>query len=376
MDQMNASNPDVKNVGAGWTEGNPEEVELWLQVDEIFAKVNMLEKQVNDVEQFYLANDNSSIVKDKDSDKHLSSVKKQQQHDTSCREAPASKRMQELMRQFVTILRQITQHKWAWPFMKPVDVEGLGLHDYYEVIEKPMDFSTIEKKMDAKDGAGYKNVREIYADVRLVFKNAMKYNDEKDDVHVMAKTLLEKFEEKWLQLLPKVAEEEKRRAEEDAEARLSMQVAQEVAYSNKAKDLSNELYEFDVHLKNLREMVVRKFRKMSTEEKRNLGTALTRLAPEDLSRALEIVAETNPSFQASAQEVDLDMDAQSEYTLRRLKVFVKDNLKVHGRSSEGISGNNKDKNENNKKNNSKRRREICDALAKTAVKRTKKLSNL
>lgn len=70
-----------------------------------------------------------------------------------------------------------------------------------------MDFSTIEKKMEAKDGAGYKNVREIYADVRLVFKNAMKYNDEKDDVHVMAKTLLEKFEEKWLQLLPKVAEE-------------------------------------------------------------------------------------------------------------------------------------------------------------------------
>lgn len=67
---------------------------------------------------------------------------------------------------------------------------------------------------------------------------------------------------------------------------------------------------------------------------------------------------------------------QSEYTLRRLKVFVKDTLKVHGRSSGGISGNNNDKNENNKKNNSKRRREICDALAKTAVKRTKKLSNL
>lgn len=28
---------------------------------------------------------------------------------------------------------QITQHKWAWPFMQPVDVKGLGLHDYYEV---------------------------------------------------------------------------------------------------------------------------------------------------------------------------------------------------------------------------------------------------
>lgn len=28
---------------------------------------------------------------------------------------------------------QITQHKWAWPFLQPVDVEGLGLDDYYKV---------------------------------------------------------------------------------------------------------------------------------------------------------------------------------------------------------------------------------------------------
>lgn len=70
-----------------------------------------------------------------------------------------------------------------------------------------MDFSTIKTKMEAKDGTGYENVREICADVRLIFKNAMKYNNERDDVHVMAKSLLVKFEEKWLQLLPKVDEE-------------------------------------------------------------------------------------------------------------------------------------------------------------------------
>ena len=52
------------------------------------------------------------------------------------------------------------------------------------------------------------------------------------------------------------------------------------------------------------------FRKMTSEEKRSLGTALTQLSPEDLSKALEIVSETNPSFQATAQEVDLDIDAQ------------------------------------------------------------------
>lgn len=49
---------------------------------------------------------------------------------------------------------------------------------------------------------------------------------------------------------------------------------------------------------------------MSTEEKRRLGTALTQLSPEDLNKALLIVAQNNPSFQATAEEVDLDMDAQ------------------------------------------------------------------
>lgn len=44
--------------------------------------------------------------KDKDKERHVASVKKQQQ-DASRREAAAAKRMQELMRQFGTILRQV-----------------------------------------------------------------------------------------------------------------------------------------------------------------------------------------------------------------------------------------------------------------------------
>lgn len=72
-----------------------------------------------------------------------------------------------------------------------------------------MDFHTIQNRMETKDDYRYKNVREICADVRLIFTNAMTYNDEKNDIHQMAKTLLEKFEEKWLQLLPKVVEEVK-----------------------------------------------------------------------------------------------------------------------------------------------------------------------
>ncbi|KAJ6393316.1 hypothetical protein OIU77_022728 [Salix suchowensis] len=282
---------------------------------------------------------------------------------------------------------QITRHKWALPFMEPVDVEGLGLHDYYEVIEKPMDFRTIKNRMEAKDGTGYKNVREIYADVRLVFKNAMKYNDERDDVHVMARTLLEKFEEKWLQLLPKVAEEEKSREKEQTATQVATKLAEQASYANMAQYLSNELHGVDMQLERIRKMVVHNSRKISTEEKKKLGTALTQLSHQDLIRALEIVAEHNLSFQATAQEVNLDMDTQSDVTLWRLKVFVQDALKVSGRNSGGTGMgcnsniNNDDTkakmNINNKNRNttaSKRKGERCDAVTKASAKRTKKIS--
>ncbi|XP_057784597.1 transcription factor GTE6 [Salvia miltiorrhiza] len=372
MDLVNASISGPTNIGEMAPEGNPAEADCYKgQVDELFVKVEQLEQRVNEVEQFYLNTTtkqpnnsrNTLIVKEK----HIPSIKKLQQ-DASRREATAAKRMQDLMRQFGSIFRQITQHKWAWPFLQPVDVEGLELDDYYQIIDRPMDFSTIKNQMEAKDGTGYKHVREICSDVRLVFKNAIKYNDEKSDVHRMAKKLLEVFEEKWLKFLPKVIEEEEKREQEEAEAEISMQLAQEASHAKLARDISTELYDIDMHIEELREMVVKKCRNISTMEKRKLGVALSKLSPEDLNKALEIVAQSNLNFQANAEEVELDIDAQSESTLWRLKFFVKDILKEDS---------NKDDKNNGNDNNivSKRKREICDALAKTAKKRKIKPSS-
>lgn len=146
---------------------------------------------------------------------------------------------------------------------------------------------------------------------------------------------------------------------------------------------------------------------MSTEEKRKLGVALTRLSPEDLSKALEIVAQSNPGFQATADEVDLDIDAQvtifiidhltsrllifpssytifmqTESTLWRLKFFVRDAIEVQSKSPASMGGNTNNANNHNsgnKTNNisnatNKRKREISDAIVKTAKKKSKKPS--
>nr|KAJ0226965.1 hypothetical protein LSAT_V11C100030110 [Lactuca sativa] len=331
METMDGPVPEVR------TEGEPAVAEeLGQNVDQIIVKVDELEQRLNEVEQFYSkpgkkqsnTSKASSVMKEKDKDKQITSFKRRQL-DASRREAAATKRMQDLMRQF-------------------------------SVIEKPMDFSTIKAKMEAKDGTGYNNVREICADVRLIFKNAMKYNDERNDVHVMAKTLLAKFEEKWLQLLPKVDEEDERRKKEEAEAQLDIQLAQEVSHAKMARDLSAELEKVDKNLKELRDVVLRNCRKMSTEEKKALMTVLTQLSPEDLNKALLIVAQNNPNFQATGQEVDLDIDAQSESTLWKLKFFVKELLQGQGKSPTSNGGNST---MNNNVNQNKRKRESIDAQA-------------
>ncbi|KAK4485324.1 hypothetical protein RD792_007960 [Penstemon davidsonii] len=227
--------------------------------------------------------------------------------------------------------------------------------------------------MEAKDGTVYKHVRDIYSDVRLVFKNAMKYNDDNSDVYGMANILLEILEEKWLQLLPKVTEEEQRREEEEAEAQKNILLAQEAVHAKMARDINNELFEVDMHIEELREMVVKKCRNISTMEKRNLGVAISKLCPEDLTKALEIVAQNNPNIQTTAAEIELDINAQSESTLWRLKFFVKD---CNDSSSKDEDTNNINRGDasSNRDNYivSKRKKEICDALAKTAKRRKKK----
>ena len=60
-----------------------------------------------------------------------------------------------------------------------------------------MDLGTIKKRLATNDSTGYRYAREFCEDVRLVFRNAMLYNDSSSDVFNMAKTLSQKFEKKW-----------------------------------------------------------------------------------------------------------------------------------------------------------------------------------
>ena len=58
-------------------------------------------------------------------------------------------------------------------FHKPVDPVELNIPNYYEIIKKPMDFTTVKRKLS---NSTYSNVKEYCEDMDLIFNNCFLYN--------------------------------------------------------------------------------------------------------------------------------------------------------------------------------------------------------
>ncbi|CAK4712518.1 hypothetical protein LEN26_003293 [Aphanomyces euteiches] len=87
--------------------------------------------------------------------------------------------------------REIMGHELAWPFLEPVDPVKLNIPTYFQIIERPMDFGTMQAKLqgthivgdDQEDmtsvfgvAANYSSLDEYKQDLFLVFQNAIKFN--------------------------------------------------------------------------------------------------------------------------------------------------------------------------------------------------------
>lgn len=75
------------------------------------------------------------------------------------------------------------------PFRVAVDPVRDGVPDYFDIIKKPMDLSTIRGKLD--DGK-YQNSSEWVEDIMLVWKNCTLYNKKGTTFHAMAQILMKK----------------------------------------------------------------------------------------------------------------------------------------------------------------------------------------
>lgn len=90
-----------------------------------------------------------------------------------------------------TLEKLYRQDPESVPFRQPVDIQTLGIPDYFDIIKKPMDLSTIKRKLDI---GKYQDPWEYVDDVWLMFDNAWLYNRKTSRVYRYCTKLSEVFE--------------------------------------------------------------------------------------------------------------------------------------------------------------------------------------
>lgn len=93
----------------------------------------------------------------------------------------------QIARKCIPLAKKLINHDHGWVFKDPVDPVELGIPDYFEIVEHPMDLTLVVNKLE--EGA-YKDVGSFEHDTKLVFENAILFNGDDSDVGAMAKELL------------------------------------------------------------------------------------------------------------------------------------------------------------------------------------------
>ena len=253
----------------------------------------------------------------------------------------------EEMKWCLALWRDLTKkanQTFMWPFMQPVDAIALGIPDYYDVIKNPMDFSTIKKKLDAKQ---YSNADEFSEDVRMVFNNCYTYNAAGTDIVAMCRMAETLFNQKMAakpifsayggegsdeddfsdsemneryailqQQLESIKQEmeaiqRKRRGRASRPKRESLPPA---AYVETPKMTPSAKPP----------RVKKEVKQMSFEEKKQLSIDINQLSADKLGRVVEIIHASMPHLKDSAEtdEIELDIDSLDAKTLNQLADYV------------------------------------------------------
>ncbi|XP_065265434.1 bromodomain testis-specific protein [Emys orbicularis] len=97
------------------------------------------------------------------------------------------------------VMKAMWRHNFSWPFHQPVDAAALNLPDYYNIIKKPMDLSTIKKRLEHNY---YTKATDCIEDFKTMFTNCYVYNKPGDDIVFMAQELEKVFMQKMAQMPP------------------------------------------------------------------------------------------------------------------------------------------------------------------------------
>jgi len=96
------------------------------------------------------------------------------------------------------LVQQIYARHDAEPFREAVDWKSLGLFDYPQIIKKPMDLSTVKRRIESQKE--YNTLHDAADDIRLIWNNCIQYNADESDFNILAQNFKKRFEDKFAKL--------------------------------------------------------------------------------------------------------------------------------------------------------------------------------
>lgn len=95
----------------------------------------------------------------------------------------------------LTVIKKVMKMDAAEPFNVPVDPVALGIPDYFDVIDTPMDFGTVCGNLE--NGVKYMNSEDVYKDVHYIWDNCNKYNNKGDYILDLMRRVKKNFMKYW-----------------------------------------------------------------------------------------------------------------------------------------------------------------------------------
>ncbi|PON98407.1 Bromodomain containing protein [Trema orientale] len=254
----------------------------------------------------------------------------------------------QLFKSCGSLLEKLMKHKFGWVFNVPVDVKGLGLHDYNAIIKHPMDLGTVKTRLNK---TWYKSPMDFAEDVRLTFRNAMLYNPKGQDVHAMAEQLSKIFEDKWAVIEKEYNLNRRDGSAGSQDADLPRTTSKKVQAptpvlpapsppasapamrtldraESVTKPVDPKLVTESLGIGG-RTPVSKKpkakdpdKRDMTYDEKQRLSTSLQNLPSEKLDNVVQIIKKRNPGLSQQEDEIEVDIASLEAETLWELDRFV------------------------------------------------------
>ncbi|KAJ7946575.1 bromodomain-containing factor 2 [Quillaja saponaria] len=95
----------------------------------------------------------------------------------------------------LTVVKKVMKMDAAEPFNVPVNPDALGIPDYFDVIDTPMDFGTICNNLERNEK--YMNSEDVFKDVQYIWDNCYKYNNKGDYILDLMRRVKKNFMKYW-----------------------------------------------------------------------------------------------------------------------------------------------------------------------------------